>query len=187
MQVRGLMTCEVRTCRPEETLNEAARAMWEGDCGCVPVVDDSGRVVGMLTDRDVCMAAYTQGKPLAAIPVAAAMAKQVVSCHPDDELASAQRSMQKARVRRLPVVNAQDRLTGILSLNDLVRQAFRERGQKARSVSVEEVAVTMAAMCEPRTPTTSAAKTAAPALASSSPAPTREMTLLAAGASDPQC
>lgn len=150
MRVRELMTHDVRSCRPHQTLNEAAQAMWEADCGAVPVVDDGRRVVGMLTDRDICMAAYTQGKPLAAILVKSVMTKQVLSCRPDDELAAAERTMQQARVRRVPVVDGEGRLTGILALGDLARQAGRDKTSKARAVSADEIAATVSAVSEPR-------------------------------------
>lgn len=182
MQVREIMTKAVRTCRPLDTANEAAKAMWEGDCGCVPVVDDAGKVVGVLTDRDVCMAAYTQGKALSAIKVASAMATPALTCRAEDELAAAERTMQKGQVRRLPVVDGEGRLVGILTLNDLVRQAARDRARKTRAVGPEEIAVTVAAICEPRT--------AAPGTndqAGATPALVRANRLLAKDANEPEC
>ncbi len=88
MKIEQLMTKEVRTCPPESGLNEAARIMWEHDCGCVPIVaaDRSGRLAGILTDRDVCMAAYTQGKPLAEIRASEVMSDEVVTCQPTTTL-----------------------------------------------------------------------------------------------------
>jgi Mg/Co/Ni transporter MgtE len=67
--VRDLMTTAVRSCTTGDNLQRAAQIMWESDCGVVPVVDRDGRLVGMITDRDICMAAYTQGKPLSHIGV----------------------------------------------------------------------------------------------------------------------
>ena len=64
MKVEQVMNRNVKTCRSSDSLDRAAQLMWENDCGCVPIVDDEGRGVGMVTDRDVCMAAYTQGGPL---------------------------------------------------------------------------------------------------------------------------
>lgn len=178
MKVHELMTTHVRACRPEQTLNEAARLMWEADCGCVPVVDAARRVVGMLTDRDICMAAYTQGRLLSAIPVAAAMSKQVVSCRPADDLAAAQRAMQKAQVRRLPVVDGESRLAGLLSLSDILRQTPRDREHKTRAVPAEEVTITMAAICEPRTARRPEAATTAQR---------RSAVLLTSAAPEPEC
>ena len=62
MRVRELMTSEVKTCRAETNLAEAVRDMWEGDCGALPVVNDEGRVIGMITDRDICIALATRGR-----------------------------------------------------------------------------------------------------------------------------
>jgi len=140
----------VRTCGRDDTVNHAARIMWEHDCGCVPVVDGEGRVIGMVTDRDVCMAAYTQGLPLWAIPVATAMSKEVHACRPDDALLVAERIMREHRVRRLPVVAADGTLAGILSLNDVAQEAAREHMPATREVSAEGLTETLAAVCERR-------------------------------------
>jgi len=143
MEVRELMTREVRTCRAEDSVNEAARIMWESDCGSVPVVDTGSRLVGMVTDRDVCMAAYTQGQRLDAIPVASAMSTQVYTCRPSDGLAHVAGIMRDEQVRRLPVVDADGRLVGILSLNDLARRAIDERHRGAGGITLDEVGWTL--------------------------------------------
>ena len=123
MRIRDIMTRPAVVCGRHETLNGAARMMWEHDCGVVPVVDDEGRVVGILTDRDICMAAYTQGKSLAGIPVAEAMSRDVVSCRPGDFLESTIRVMADRQVRRLPVLDGDGRPVGMVSFSDLVRHA----------------------------------------------------------------
>jgi CBS-domain-containing membrane protein len=117
------MTRTVVTCDAEDTLAAAARRMWDGDCGCLPVVDAHCHVVGMVTDRDVCMAAYTTGKPLSELRVAAVMARSVASTRPDDSLQDAERTMRQHAVRRLPVLDERARVIGILSCNDLFRDA----------------------------------------------------------------
>jgi CBS domain-containing protein len=150
MRVEELMTVEVKVCGPGDSLNRAAQIMWENDCGCVPVVDDAGRVVGMLTDRDVCMAAYTQGRLLVEIPVSSAMSKTLVVCGRDDTIATADQRMRQHRVRRLAVVDGYGRIAGILSLSDIARRARRERpsGKKRRELSLEEVGETLGSICE---------------------------------------
>ncbi len=77
MNVSDLMTTAVKSCVIGDSLQRAAQLMWENDCGVVPVLDGEGRVVGMITDRDICMAAYTHGQALWQLPVSGAMAKQV--------------------------------------------------------------------------------------------------------------
>ena len=77
MKVVDLMTPNPFTCSVTETLEAAMRVMWEHDCGILPILDEHGAVVGMLTDRDVAVAAYTQGRPLANISVTTAMSRRV--------------------------------------------------------------------------------------------------------------
>ena len=122
LSVREIMTEAVACCAPDETLNAAARQMWEHDCGAVPVVD-AGKLVGIITDRDICMAAYTQGRPLTAIAIKEVMARHVHACRSADTLERAATLMAEARVRRLPVVDAEQRLVGIVSIADIARSA----------------------------------------------------------------
>jgi signal-transduction protein with cAMP-binding, CBS, and nucleotidyltransferase domain len=115
----------------------------------VPVVDGDDRVVGMITDRDICMAAYTQGRPLWQIPVSNAMAKQVHAVRENDLLETAEGLMRNARVRRVPVLDGDGRLRGILSMNDLARHAHRKVGRKTNGLSGDSIVQTLAAICEP--------------------------------------
>ena len=153
MNVAELMVRSVSTCRPDDSLAEAARQMWEHDIGVLPVVDGDGRVAGMITDRDICMATYMRGEPPAAIPVGSVMSTEVFACAPNDALIEAEEVMRSRRVRRLPVIDANGALVGILSLNDLAREARRERGRAARKLGGEEVTETLAEVGEPRRPT----------------------------------
>lgn len=150
MKVSDVMTRDVKSCLADEDLNRASQIMWEQDCGVVPVVDSECRVVGMLTDRDACMAAYTKGLPLGSIRVGDAMVKEVVSCSSKDGIEKALSAMEKNQVRRLPVVDEAQRLVGILSLNDLVREAERQSKSGGRPLISAHVASTLAAVCQPR-------------------------------------
>jgi CBS domain-containing protein len=147
MNVLTLMTRDVATCRASETLAEAADQMRDRDVGALPVLDDTGRVVGMITDRDICMTALEREEPLRAIPVAAAMSGAVVTCDCDDDLAIAEARMADHQLRRIPVVDDQGYPLGIVSLNDLAR-AIALRSE----ISTGEVAATLAAVCSPRSP-----------------------------------
>lgn len=142
VKVRDIMTTDVACCAPGDSLEHAARLMWERDCGVVPVVDGS-RVVGMVTDRDCCMAAFTKGRRLDEIPVDEVMARQVKSCVPDDKLDQIERQLRQFQIRRMPVISA-GKLVGIISLNDLALAA--ERGQEAP----EELAGTLATISQHR-------------------------------------
>jgi CBS domain-containing protein len=148
MRVGQLMSRPPITCGVDESLNSAARLMWEHDCGAIPVVDGDGKVVGIVTDRDVCMAAYTTGEKLHAIPVTTAMAKQVFCCRPDDALAAAEAVMSEQQIRRLPVVDAENRPLGMLSLNDLAQDAGRPR--TFGSGEQRGFLATVSSVCRPR-------------------------------------
>ena len=119
MKVQDVMTLTVTTCSLQDTLENVAQKLWEHDCGCLPVVDEGGRAIAMITDRDVCMAAWTTGKTLAELRVADSMSKHLVSCRPQEELAAVGQRMSKHAVRRVPVVDANGKIAGVLSLNDL--------------------------------------------------------------------
>lgn len=140
MIVKDVMRRDVRCVRLGDRLDAAARAMWEQDCGCVPVVDGNGAVVGMLTDRDLCMASWTRNKSLAEVPVTAAMATIVRTVRPDDGLPTALAAMTGLQVRRVPVVDALGVCIGLLALNDLVRVAHEHPAALAPATLVAALA-----------------------------------------------
>jgi CBS-domain-containing membrane protein len=142
------MTTPVFTCRPDTTQEQAARLMWEHDCGILPVLDEHDRVVALVTDRDLCMCAYTQGKTLAELPVASSMSKAVVSCLPSDPVERAIRAMADHKVRRMPVVDESGELLGIISLTDVFQHAASLRDQRLRSSLSAKLVEAMAAMRE---------------------------------------
>jgi CBS-domain-containing membrane protein len=121
--------------------------MWEADCGVVPVIDAESRVVGMITDRDVCMAAYTQGKPLWQIPVSSACSQKVYACKLNDSLQTAENLMRVAQVRRLPVVDEDGQLWGLVSLGDLAQHVHRGGGSPD-GLSYASIALTLAAISQ---------------------------------------
>lgn len=151
MKVEELMTTEVGSCRPYDAADQAARIMWEQDCGAVPVVDQDSRVVAVLTDRDICMASFTQGRGLADIRVSSAMSRRLWSCRPEEDVKDAEKTMRTHRVRRLPVVDVDGRLVGILSLSDLARQAMSAKRSRAKKkdVVVADVGETLGAISTP--------------------------------------
>ncbi len=123
MKVEQIMNLAVKATRPRDSLNHAAQLMWDHSCGALVVVDAHSRPVGFLTDRDICMAAYTRGKPLQELTVEGAMASRLECCHIDDELTAAMDVMQAKHVRRLPVIARDGTLAGILSLDDIANEA----------------------------------------------------------------
>lgn len=148
MLVRDLMK-PPQVCGPADSLERAAQLLWEHDCGVAPVVDEHGRLVGMLTDRDICMAAYTQGCALAALPVHLAMARAVVRCRPTLDVEAALRIMAEAQIHRLPVVDENERLIGILSISDVL-QGLQAQPPAARNRVSVLLADALAAIRGPR-------------------------------------
>jgi len=153
MQVEHLMSKQVVCCSPEDSLSRAAQLMWDHDCGCLPVCTGNGasRVSGVITDRDICMSALFQGRQLAELKVADAMSRQVYTCRPTDSLADVERIMSEARIRRLPVVDAEGSLVGMITLADLAREAERESTYPRRAISGQEIGLTLASICQPAT------------------------------------
>ncbi|HWS52924.1 MAG TPA: CBS domain-containing protein [Pyrinomonadaceae bacterium] len=148
MLVEELMTREVESCRPESSLAEAAGVMWRRDCGAVPVVDGGGGVVGMITDRDICMALATRREYASDVRVGEVMAAEVVSCTTEDDVREALEVMRQRQLRRLPVVDSQGRLTGILSVADVLRRTRKGGGR--RRVKRREALATLKAVFRPR-------------------------------------
>lgn len=126
MKIKSLMTSPAVTVQPNDTLAHAANLLWNHDCGALPVVDKEGRVGAMVTDRDVCIAAWSTGKPLAELRVRDAMSQSIVTARADDTLALAVDRMAMHQVHRLPVVDEHERPVGILSLNDLARRGDKD-------------------------------------------------------------
>jgi len=126
--------------------------MWDHDCGCLPVCESDGtalRVVGVITDRDICMCGLFQSKALPELRVSDAMAKRIVTCTPNDSVATAEKKMREAKVRRLPIVDPAGILVGMISLADLAHEAARERVSSTPEISEREVGDTLAVICEP--------------------------------------
>jgi CBS domain-containing protein len=128
MKMRDIMTRNVASCHKETDIGTAARLMLEGRFGTLPVVDAHGRLAGIVTDRDIAMAAATRQRNASHIAVHEAMTERVRSCFADDDLPAALRQMEEGRVRRLPVLDATGHLAGIVSIDDIVRRALDQPG-----------------------------------------------------------
>lgn len=148
MKIGELMTRGALTCSSGDTLDRAAQIMWERDCGAVPVTDERGRVVGVLTDRDICMAAFTQGRPLGEISVSIAASKTLVSASPDEEAIDVASRMQAHQVRRIPVTDGDGAVLGMIGLGDLARHVAL--GGETDGLSSDAIARTLAAISQPR-------------------------------------
>ncbi len=120
-QVKDMMTVTPATCRSDDDLAAAASRMWETDCGMLPVVDD-GSLIGVVTDRDICMGVALSGRRPTETRVSEVASHGVWTCSPEDEVVEALAAMARHQVRRLPVVDRDqgNRLVGVLALNDVV-------------------------------------------------------------------
>jgi len=147
MNIEKVMNAKVSTCRPEDSLNTAAKLMWENDIGSVPVVDSANKPIGMITDRDIGMSAYLTGKPLPQLKVSEVMSKDIHTVRETQSTEIAGETMRAKQVRRLPVVNANGRLVGLVSLNDLALAAGKDTG---RAVNPEQLTAILASICQPR-------------------------------------
>ena len=145
MKVRDIMTAEVFCVGSAQSLSDAARLMWEHNCGSAPVVDENNRMQGMVTDRDIAMAAYINGGSLNAIPVSVAQSKHIACCKPDDEIDDVQHMMQIHQVHRIPVVDSNCQPVGIVSLNDIA--CAYKAGTKG--LKAQDISRTLAAICGP--------------------------------------
>jgi len=146
MKVQELMSRQVRTCPIDASLAAAAQVMWDHDVGALPVVGPDGRIAGIITDRDICMAAFLSGAPLASIPVRRHMSRDVFTARPGQSLDSAEELMGAKQVRRLPVIGDAGEVMGMITMVDLARGA----GTARKAVDAGEVAATLSRIAQPR-------------------------------------
>lgn len=125
MLVDEVMSRDAVTCNIDDSLDDAARLMWKHDRRALPVVDGDAHVVGVVTERDVCIAAHRQGLPLAEIPVTDAMHDLPGAVVPDEDVIDASRLMGQEQVMELPVTDTQGHVVGVLALRDVVRAMAR--------------------------------------------------------------
>lgn len=150
MKVREIMTENVHCCRPQTSVAVAAQIMCENDCGALPVLGEDGRVIGLITDRDITTVIGTTPIRASEIAVGEAMSKVVIACRPEDHVKLALNQMVKAQVRRLPVVNQYGDLLGILSIGDVTACYWRSAGMQASSVSCHDIVEAYGRICELR-------------------------------------
>jgi CBS domain-containing protein len=125
MNVKEIMTKNPITCLPSTKLDQVAKLMLENSCGEVPVVrsQESRELVGVITDRDICCRAVAAGKNPASIPASECMSAPVFTISADSDLSKSCKTFSEKEVRRLPVVDKQNHLVGILSLADVATRA----------------------------------------------------------------
>ena len=150
MKVKEVMSTNPKACTLTDNLSAAAGLMWENDCGILPVVAEGGKVVGLITDRDICMAANLKNERLSNLAVEDVISGDVYACKPEENIRSALKIMQENRVRRLPVIATDGTLQGILSMNDVVLKADEPKEKKAPELSYGDVVNTYKSICQHR-------------------------------------
>lgn len=147
MKVKDLMTKDVGACDPQTNLASAVVMMWDVDCGILPVVDEQNKIVGVITDHDLSLAMATQNKLPGDVMVGEILQEGTVeTCFPDDDVKKPLKIMGQKQVHRLPVVDVEGCLQGMLSINDL----FRHCQEDSRDLSDKDVLEAMKAICAPQ-------------------------------------
>lgn len=146
MNVEQIMIRDAQCCGPDTNLSAAAKMMWDSDCGALPVLNVQGQVLGMITDRDICMAAATKNKPPSEITVWETVSGKAFTCRPSDDVHTALDIMKRERVRRLPVVDEDGMLQGMVAMNDFVLAAEEAKGKGLTGLSFSDVVWTMKAI-----------------------------------------
>lgn len=148
MKVKEIMTPNAKAIWLTESLADAAKLMWETDCGALPIINDGRKVIGMITDRDICMAVAMRDANPSHVSVEEVMTGQVYSVSPEDDIVQALQAMKEHKIRRLPVVNVEGELEGILSMNDVVLNARTSKSAAAGSLKYDDVVKTYQAICQ---------------------------------------
>jgi CBS domain-containing protein len=158
MRVSEFMMRTPACCAPESNLGAAVEILWSRNCGILPVVDALNRVTAVVTDRDICVALGTRDRRPGEITVAEVASHPVYVCQPTDKIHDALTTMAKAKVRRLPVVDRDGKLVGILSMDDIILHARAETSGKLGEFSSDEVMKTLEAIYGGNLPAVVAAK-----------------------------
>lgn len=140
MKVKECMCNKVFSCTPSTTVYDAAKIMQTNHVGCIPVCDNENCMVGVITDRDVVLRCIASDKNVKDTSVSEIMTTNVWTCKPEDEISNAQRKMGSEQIRRLPVVNNEGKVIGMLTLGDLAKNDLE--------IGPEEVSDTINSICE---------------------------------------
>jgi CBS domain-containing protein len=147
--VADVMRAPAVCCSVSDTLHRVAQLMWEHDVGAVVVVDDQGKACHVITDRDICMGAYTQGVALWSSHVSSVKPAPLVSCPVDAGVIEVRRLMREHGLRRIPVVDAEGTVVGVVGLGDLVREAtINAPKARNRGLTAPQLAQTLTAVYE---------------------------------------
>ncbi len=148
MNVRDVMVKSVSCCSPQDDLESVALQMMDNDCGSIPITNELGQPIGIITDRDIAIAAAVRHKALWQLIAQDFLTNMTVSiCSADEDVRSALATMQKARVHRLPVIDGQGEVLGMLSMDDVIGYAERGvRGLGAPELSYDDAVMALKAI-----------------------------------------
>jgi CBS domain-containing protein len=152
MKAREVMTGTPYYCQPETNLGSATELMWNANCGFLPVEAADGKVIGVITDRDICIALGTRGWPSGDVTVAEVMSGKLCSCAPDDDIHVALQTLREGKVRRLPVIAADGSLVGVISMDDVLLRTEPLSLGKEPELSSDEVVRTFRAITQRQVP-----------------------------------
>jgi len=152
MKVKDVMMGTPYYCQLDTNLGSAAELMWIGNCGFLPVMGDDGKIVGVITDRDICIALGTRNRLAGDVKVREVMTNRLFACSPDDDVHVAMKMMKEGGVRRLPVIVGNGTLVGVISMDDLLLRAEAGGIGSRPELSTEEVVKTCRAIDQRRVP-----------------------------------
>jgi CBS domain-containing protein len=148
--IARLMSRDLASCRPSDSLAAAVSTMWDRDIGFLPVLDEAGKPIGVITDRDACVAACTRGLRMDDISVDTVMSRQVWSCNAQDTVETASRLMGDKQVRRALVVAEDGKLVGVITINDVARATLDQTERSAPAEGAFDVLATLVRIAAPQ-------------------------------------
>ena len=161
MRVKEVMMGTPYYCQPETNLGSATELMWNANCGFLPVETAEGKVTGVITDRDICVALGTRNRLPGDIAVGEVMTGKLYSCAPEDDIHQALQSMKEGRVRRLPVIAKNGSLAGVISMDDVLLRTEPMSLGREPELSSDEVVRTYRAITQRQVPQVVAKRAAA--------------------------
>jgi len=139
MRVADVMMRTPASCTANTNLAAAVELLWHKNCGMLPITTPEGKVTGVITDRDICIALGTRNRPAAEITVAEVQPQKLFACRADDDILTALAILADAKIRRLPVLDTEGHLEGVLSLDDIVQHASATTARRLPDLSNSDV------------------------------------------------
>jgi CBS domain-containing protein len=152
MRTSDVMMRTPASCTPDMNLGSVVEILWNRNCGILPVVDSQDRVVSVITDRDICIALGTRNRTASDVTVGEVATHVAACCRANEDIQAALIQMAEAKVRRLPVVDADGKLEGILSMDDIVERTLLSSTAKSEGLTSQDVVKTLQRLYAPQLP-----------------------------------